>query len=336
LRIAVIGCGAIADAFHLPALLGRALGSTSVILVDPSTDRAAALARKHGLTETASNHRDVIGRVDAAIIASPHHTHVPIALDLLEAGIAVLSEKPLGTTVAEVQQVAAAATKSGLPVAVNLTRRFIPACREIHRLIHDGAIGTVTGVQIAEGDKFGWPAATPSMFGARSGGQGVLLDIGVHVLDLLTWWLGPDLKVDSYRDDSFGGSEAACDVRLTHGAAPVSVKLSWLAKQSNLYVIEGTAGTIRWSVYDLDVLTLQSSASDRVTRKRIPGAPSAYNDLAKDVIRDFSDAITKGTRPFVTPEDALPSMRLIEDSYARRQRFEMPWHAFQGGFADAR
>jgi len=204
--IAVIGCGAIADSFHLPALTRHAGGSLDLVLVDPDPSRREALAERHGVTKQASSHVEVLDRIDAAVVASPHHTHVPIARDLVAAGVAVLSEKPLGTTVEEVEDLRDLAVRSGVTVAVNQTRRFIPACRKIHEIVNSGSLGATLRIDAREGDRFDWPAATASMFGASAGGRGVVLDIGAHVLDLLTWWLGPDLEVIDYRDDSFGGS----------------------------------------------------------------------------------------------------------------------------------
>ncbi|TVP58435.1 MAG: gfo/Idh/MocA family oxidoreductase, partial [Gemmatimonadales bacterium] len=93
--VALIGCGAISESFHLPALRQVRDGSLDLVLVDPDESRARALAEVHGTSQYARSHREFEGRVDAAIIASPHHTHVPIARDLVEAGIPVLSEKPL-------------------------------------------------------------------------------------------------------------------------------------------------------------------------------------------------------------------------------------------------
>ena len=144
-RIAVIGCGAIADSFHLPGLkmLSRRGTKAEIVLVDPATSRARALAAKHGLSDVARDHHEILDRVDAAIVSTPHHSHVPIALDLVDAGVAVLCEKPLGTSVAEVERLRDLAVEKGITVAVNQTRRFIPACAEIRRILRSTRLGGV-------------------------------------------------------------------------------------------------------------------------------------------------------------------------------------------------
>lgn len=325
--LALVGCGAIAESFHLPALKALGRDRVSVILVDPSEARARKLGEAFGVDAWVSSHEALPDGVDGAILATPHHLHVPIALDLVGRGVGVLSEKPLGTSVAEVEALGEAAAASGAVVAVNQTRRFIPACIEIRRRIEEGHFGDLVSAELAEGDRFGWPAATPSMFGSRSGGRGVLLDIGVHALDLASWWFGPDGSVERYADDSFGGSEAAVQAGFRWSGAPVTLRLSWLAKQANRYVLQGTRETLVWSIYDLDRITVQpEGGAPRV--ERLSGAPGGFADLAPRVLEDFLSALDGTAPPAVGVDDALPALRLIETCYEERTRLDMPWHPF--------
>lgn len=328
--LALIGCGAIAESFHLPAL--RTLAGKrglSVILVDPDAERARRLARDFGFSEVATHHSHLLERLDVAILATPHHLHVPIALELVDARVPVLCEKPLGVSVAEIRELRDRAAASGVAVAVNQTRRFIPACQEIKRILDAGELGQLERVEIAEGDKFGWPAATPSMFGARSGGRGVLLDIGVHSLDLAVWWLGKGLEVGTYQDDSLGGSEAAVRATFHRGHLSVELRLSWLARQANRYSFQGSRGTLDWSIYDLDRVRIRRNSDRSPEVRRIRGAPGAFADLAPRVVENFLAAASGPTPPVASVEDALASMALIEGCYARRERFPMSWHVFE-------
>lgn len=196
-------------------------------------------------------------------------------------------------------------------------------------------LGEIRSIDAREGDRFGWPAATPSMFGRSSGGKGVLLDVGVHALDLLCWWMGREPRLSLYRDDSFGGSEAAAEANLDWEGVRGFLKLSWLEKQRNSYRIEGTEGMLEWGIYDLDRLLLQSKRTGRTSTVRISGGPREYGDLATEVIRDFVASIHSGKRPAVTPRDCLASISVIEGCYLNRTRFEMPWHQGQGSVNEA-
>jgi predicted dehydrogenase len=327
-RVAVIGCGAIADSFHLPGLERVLGGLGDVVLVDPNEERARDLARRHGAGSTAKSHHDVLDRIEGAIVASPHHTHVPIVRDLVEAGVPALCEKPLGVDAGEVSALADLVDELDVVVAVNQTRRFIPATREMQRLIATGTLGSPLEVDAVEGDKFDWPAATPSMFGARSGGRGLLLDIGVHVLDLMVDWFGPELELEEYVDDSVGGSEASVLVRLSGPGVAIRIRLSWLAKQRNDYRVSGPGGTARWGIYDLDRIAVDRPGRGTETMKA--PAPGGYSDLAVPVLEDFFGAVRDGSPPRTGPRDVLPSMRLIEACYAQRTRFDLPWHSFDG------
>ena len=332
-RIALIGCGAIARSFHLPALTRHSGEAIEVVLVDPDVERARSLGADFGVTNVASSHRDVADELDAAVIATPHHLHVPIATDLVGAGVHVLSEKPLGTTVAEVEGLRDLAAEHGVVVAVNQTRRFIPAAGDIRRRIQAGELGQRIEVDANEGDRFGWPAATPSMFGARSGGKGLLLDIGAHVLDMMVWWFGPDLEVEEYRDESMGGSEASVLARLRSDRVAITVRLSWLAKQRNAYRIVGDAGRIDWGVYDLDEYRLSGPDGSGGRAVTVPGAPGSLAALGPRVLTDFLDAVAGKGAPMAGPADVLPSMHLMDTCYGSRSRFDMPWHAFERGTA---
>lgn len=328
MKLALVGCGAIAESFHLPALRILSTEFTEVVLVDPEPGRAEALAGGVRGWTSATNHREVLERVDGAVICTPHHLHAPIATDFLQAGRGVLVEKPLGVSVAEVEELDRMSRDGGAPVLVNQTRRYIPTCREIARWVHGGRIGTLQKVDLAEGDRFGWPAATPAMFGRRAGGRGVLLDIGVHALDLATWWFGDALELDTCETDGFGGSEASALARFRLGDAPIVLRLSWLAKQANRYIIEGSSGRLEWSIYDLDRFQWFPSGGGSPLTHVIQGAPGGFAELSVPVLEDFIGALRGDPDSGVRAGQVLPSMQLLESCYRQQTPFAMPWHDF--------
>src|SRR6266513_3544350 len=263
--VAVIGCGAIARAAHVPALAKHPEVRNRLVLVDRDLDRANALAREFGIARTAADYRDVLPSVQGAVIALPHHLHFPVALDCLSAGVHVLCEKPLAGSAAEAAQLVAASEQAGVALAVNQARRLFPPSEAAHRLVHEGAIGTLRFIGYYDGAKYDWPTASGFAFGLQGGGKGVLLDIGAHVLDLICWWLGHQPRVTDYVDDSFGGSEAAAKVAFTDGTARGEVHLSWLAKLQNGFRIEGDTGVISGSIYDWETLQLTTASGQRKT-----------------------------------------------------------------------
>jgi len=322
--IALIGCGAIARSFHLPALARDPRLLERLVLVDRDLDRARALGRDFGVSDVAADYREVIGRVDGAIVLTPHHLHFPIALAFLEEGRSVLCEKPLAEHAEEVRRLVAVARGSGAAVAVNNTRRLIPACAKAAELVRAGAIGRLCAIDFAEGDKFDWPSASSSTFGLHGSGKGVVLDIGAHIFDLVCWWAGGRPAVTGYRDDSYGGSEAVAHAEMELAGCRISVRLSWLSKLRNSYLLRGEGGTIEGGIYDWRKLTLTDARGRRRTVVAQPNVRT-YPELARPLIDNFVDVLRGTAAPLVSGTDVLPSIELIEECYARRTRFPMPW-----------
>jgi predicted dehydrogenase len=323
--VAVIGCGAIASMRHVPELAKHPGVAERLVLVDQDLDRARELARAFRVASVAADYRDVLAGVDGVVIALPHHLHCRVALDCLRAGVHVLCEKPLAESAADVAELVAAAEQSHVTLAVNNTRRLFPPSIKVHELLRAGAIGAVRFLGYYDGAKYGWPSASGFAFGLRGTGKGVLLDVGAHVLDLVCWWLGRQPQVTTYADDSFGGSEAVAKVSFTDGEARGEVHLSWLAKLRNGFRIEGETGSIVGSVYDWHAVDLVSRSGKR---RRIPldSRIRTSSDAGRLVVENFLGVIQSGRPPLVSGQDVAPSIAMIEECYARRRRFDMPWH----------
>ena len=327
----MIGCGAIARSAHVPALAQRAEVRDRAILVDTDVARARALAGEFGIATTAAGYRDVLPLVDGAVIALPHHLHFPVALDCLRAGVHVLCEKPLAATATEAAQLVAASKRARVGLAVNHIRRLFPPSQAVRYLLQQGAIGTVRFIGYYDGSKYDWPTASGFAFGLRSGGKGVLFDIGAHVLDLICWWLGHSPQITDYIDDSFGGSEAVAKVSFTSGDGSLrgEVHLSWLAKLANAFRIEGDEGTITGSIYDWDSIELTSRSG---RRKAVPlkTRVRSLSDIAPRIMENFLAMIGGEEAPLIPGREVVPSIALIEECYARRRRFPLPWQNYAG------
>lgn len=323
--LALVGCGAIADSFHLPALARHPRVLADLVLVDPAIDRAQALASKYGVASTSAELEEVLGRVQGAIVAVPARFHRPVALACLERGVHVLSEKPLCESAAEARELVAAAEANGVALAVNQTRRLFPSSREIRDRIVAGDIGELQEIEYVHGEPFDWPAASDSYFGARSGGKGVLLDTGAHIVDLVCFWLRGSPRLVRYRDDSYGGTEAVADLTLEHEGCTGRVRLSWLSKLSNAYRIKGTQGSIEGGSYEWASYTLQS-AGGSPRRVKTAEKVRSFEDLAGALVDNFIEVVRDGAEPIVAGREVLPSIETIEACYQQRSRFELPWN----------
>ena len=312
-RLALIGCGAVAEAFYVPALRTRPELARSLILVDPDVTRANALRERLGASEALADYRDALPRIAGALVLTPHHLHYPITLDLARRGVAVLCEKPLADTAAEVDALA----RAGSPVLVNHTRRLFPATRAVRRLIERGELGELREIHYELGAPFDWPAATPAYF---RGGRGVLFDTGVHVVDLVCWWLGGEPEVVDYADDSRGGTEAVARLTLRWKDVEAKIHLSWLTKLGNAYRIVGSRGTIEGGAYDW--------ASYVHSGRKVKASRSwqGYEDFVGGLLDNFVQVIQGRADPLVSAADVRAAAAVIDACYRSRRSLDEPWH----------
>lgn len=140
-----------------------------VAVVDTRPGRAAEVAMQHATT-AAIDASGLVGRVDAVVVATPTEVHVDVALPFVEAGVAVLVEKPIALSVAEADRLVAAAAAKGSTLAVGHTERFNPAVETARPLI--------AAPRFIEIHRLG-------TFPERSLDIDVVFDLMIHDLDLL-------------------------------------------------------------------------------------------------------------------------------------------------------
>ncbi len=166
LRIAVIGVGHLGR--HHARILSGLDGAKLVAVVDTAPDRAAASAAATG-ARAVSDFREVLDEVDAVTVAVPTELHRDVAIPFLERGIAVLVEKPMARSLAEADELVAAAHASGAVLAVGHTERYNPAVAAVLPL--------VTSPRFIEVHRMG-------VFPDRSLDIDVVFDLMIHDLDV--------------------------------------------------------------------------------------------------------------------------------------------------------
>lgn len=339
-RLALVGCGAVSELFYAPALreLERSGRVAVAAVCDPDGGRRDVLRRAFPSALAAADLAEILElRPDLAVVASPPSLHARQSSELLSSGVAVLSEKPLAVSVTEGEALASKAQSTGLVLAVGHFRRFFPALQVIKSAVTTGALGAPLSFECLEGGPVMWPATSAAVFQRQTAGGGVLLDVGVHVLDLVVWWFGEPDEVD-YADDAMGGLEANCLVRLKYKSGLEGlVRLSRDWYLPNRYTICCEKGWIGWRVNQADGVDLGLQASDYALNARIhelspvkgrlqPGEPaSGYHRAFVDQLAHVVEAVKSGSPPAVHAPEALRSLRLIDKCYRSRKLLEMPW-----------
>lgn len=326
LKVAIIGCGAVGANAHL----GTAAACERIrvtALVDRSLSRARELAAAHDVPIAVEDYRSIIGEVDAAIVALPHHLHGAVTTDLLRNRVHVLVEKPMALTTRECDQMIEAARESGVVLAVGLVRRFYLSSRFVKAVVESGLLGEIVGFDVREGMVYNWPVASDFIFRKEAGG-GVLADTGAHALDVLLWWLGGFERVEYY-DDAMGGVEADCELhlQLRSGASGI-VELSRTRDLRNSYVIRGELGTLEVQTNFNPRIRLTVKGRDLSLAGHVAGSEVAdrtVRDVFRRQLDDFVNAVLDHREPFVPGEEGKRAVALIEACHASPQPLKYPW-----------
>lgn len=136
MKVGLVGAGGM-GANHARVVSESEFAELEVV-VDLDIERAQELADRHGAP--AASHLEALFGCDAVIVAATTKAHVDIALPLLEAGIPLLVEKPIASTIADVECVIDASIKAGVPIACGFVERFNPALATALERIHEPVI----------------------------------------------------------------------------------------------------------------------------------------------------------------------------------------------------
>ncbi|MAZ15016.1 MAG: oxidoreductase [Ahrensia sp.] len=187
IAVAVVGAGIIGRT-HIDTL-AQAGGIHLCAIVDPAP-ATAEIAKNHGVPFFGDIEALIgSGAAKGVIVASPNNTHVEIARRLLDAGLAVLLEKPVATTVAEGLELDMAVKAAAAPLLVGHHRRHNPIIKAARKAISEGAIGELVTANVNV--TLTKPAAYFDVAWRTQPGQGGPLLINlIHEIDLLRHFFG--------------------------------------------------------------------------------------------------------------------------------------------------
>jgi predicted dehydrogenase len=182
LRLGFIGSGAIAE---MHAQAAQRAGSQVAGFFDIDSARARCLADRFG-AKIATDALDELLRTacDAVVVAVPNHLHKDMAVAAIAAGKHVLLEKPMATNVSECDAIIAAARSTRAIVMLNFVSRSSPAALAARAFIDAGRLGQLYHLKASIYRRRGIPGLGRWFTTRSKSGGGVLIDLGVHVIDL--------------------------------------------------------------------------------------------------------------------------------------------------------
>lgn len=191
IKVAVIGCGTIANGAHIPNYM--ALDEAEIkYFCDIIPERAQAAVEKYGCGTAVTDYCEILGDRDvtAVSVCTPNKMHAPITIDFLNAKKHVLCEKPPARVLSEALKMQQAQHESGMVLNIGVVNRFNSAVNEIKKIIEAGGLGEIYHVYVSFRSRRGIPGLGGAFTTKEIAGGGVLIDIGVHNLDIVMYCTG--------------------------------------------------------------------------------------------------------------------------------------------------
>lgn len=256
IRVGIVGTSWWADRMHLPALVSHPRAE-AVAICGRDRERAQAMATKYAIPQIYTDYRELLERAQlhALIVSVPDDLHYDVTMAALAAGVHVLCEKPLAYTLAQAQAMHAKAEAMRVKTMTYFTWRSVPHFRYIKRLMAEGFVGHVYHAQFIQCGGYARAGQYQWRFDARRA-NGVLGDLGSHMLDLAHWLVGDIARVSAQvatqvaRADTPqpANDEAALLVQFAQGAQGVihvsAVTQQGARGQQQILRLHGDRGTL--------------------------------------------------------------------------------------------
>ncbi|GAB3111875.1 Gfo/Idh/MocA family oxidoreductase [Aestuariicella hydrocarbonica] len=332
LRVGLIGFGLAGSVFHAP-LIAAASGLQLTAIVTANPERAALAQATYPQATVYAQAQDLWqnrDELDLVVIASPNRTHKPLALEALNARLAVVVDKPLAVSAADATELAELAEQNGLLLSAYQNRRWDGDFLTLQRLLAEGTLGQVRRYESRferwrPEPKPGWRQS-----GSADDAGGVLYDLGSHLIDQALTLFGPVTTVYAELDQHYPNACVDDDsfVALTHRngvrshlwmssvAAHDSHRLRVLGSRA-AYCSTGLDGQEAGlkagmrpdqpSWHDNIIGTRGSLiiGDDRTEFANDPGHYLAYYE-------QVAQALRQGTRPPVDPRDSASMLAIVE------------------------
>ena len=191
IKVAVIGCGTIANSAHIPAYLNNDTCEIAYFC-DIIPERAEEAVRKYGCGKAVTDYHEVLSdpEVEAVSVCTPNKMHPIISIDALRAGKNVLCEKPAARTYAEALEMQKVQHETGKVLNIGVVNRFNDSVNKLRELIQGGALGEVYHVYVSFRQQRSIPGLGGAFTTKEIAGGGTLIDWGVHYLDIVMYCTG--------------------------------------------------------------------------------------------------------------------------------------------------
>lgn len=327
LRFGICGCGMISR-WHADSIL-EIEGCEIRGVADRNAGAAAGFAASYGVLAYGDMDEMLADPdIDIVCICTPSGTHAQLAIKCAEAGKHIIVEKPMAVTLAECDEMIAAAEKNSVIMTVISQLRFTHTVQSVRSAVGNGALGRVVC-----GDIYMKYYRSPQYYanslwrGTRAmDGGGALMNQGVHGVDVLQHIMGPVKSVYGIcrtlaRDIETEDTAAAVLEYASGAIGVIEATTSVMPGSCRRVEINGTGGTIvmledsvvEWSV---EGMTIPADILVRSSNMEAARDPSKINlDGHKNQISDMVRAVRCGGRPAIDGYEGKKPIRIITAIY---------------------
>lgn len=325
--IGIIGCGKIAQVRHIPEYADHPEAKL-VGFYDLNQQRAQELAERYGGTAYDSVEALLANpQIDAVSICAANFAHAELTIAALKAGKHVLCEKPMATTLADCEAMAAAAREAGKFLMIGHNQRLAKAHALARKLIVDGLIGDIVTFRttFGHGGPETWsvdPGKNTWFFDKSRAAMGAMADLGIHKTDLVQFLTGQQVVRTTARVttlDKRDGSgnligvddNAICIYEMSGGAlGTMTASWTYYGPEDNSTILYGTKGIMR--IYDDPAAAIKVTLADgSKISYDVEAIQTNDNQTKSGVIDLWMQCLTTNTPPEISGESALAAMRAV-------------------------
>lgn len=331
IKVGIIGCGKISERASLPNLVNYKEKCKVVALCDIIKPKAEELAKKFSLggADILTDWKALVKRrdIDAVFVNTPNYLHEEMAVGAANHKKHVLVEKPITISLKAADNMVNAAKKNKVFLMVEHTQRFDPVHQAAKKVLDSGVLGKIHNIRgrIGHAGPEYWSEGKAHWFyDKKKSGGGAMIDIGVHIADLIRWFAGKKI------------SEVFATIKTLEKKVPVDDNATVLLKFA-----DGSKGEFEcsWTTRPYEVLTYIYAEKGKLTTAIGKEHPVTLT-LAKtqkgedpnctleesypaigpgggweNAVHYFIDCVIKKEQPFVTAEEGREALKVVLAAY---------------------
>jgi predicted dehydrogenase len=318
LRVGIIGAGQAGER-HAVAFTAAA-GVAVVGIADVIEARGTALAKRFGATPFTDWRHMLDSGLDILVVSLPHNLHVAPAEAAAVAGVHVLMEKPLATTIADGERIVAACDTSGVKLTTSFVHRYRDELQTARRWIDEGQIGTPQ-VACEMMNSQGGSHLPAWVTQKEAAGGGFLMYGAVHGVDRLRWLLGSEVTTVTAQTRRFNPTAEVEDsvlalLTFANGASTTLTANAppyWAQPAHWETQINGSAGMVRVRTRHWAELS-NNQVATRLETQTAGGRLGEHYNFVRQA-EEFVAAIREDREPRITGQDGLRALEVCRAIY---------------------